>query len=230
MTTRGHHGLLLAASAGPTPAVVYTQSWIAGASATSHPVTLPSSIVAGDLLLMAFTVRPTLVGTVTKPSGWSDLNNQAQATNTQTYWWYKIADGSEGSTATVSITSSNNNIAAHTYRIPAANWHGTTPPESAMANNATTTPDSPNLAPSWGAISTIYLVTYGSRSDSSPLSYPYPNGNSNAVSLGSTGGSGTRSESATCWTDSAAGSLDPAAFSMVNTRAWVASTVAIRGP
>jgi hypothetical protein len=75
-------------------------------AATSTPVPYPAGITAGDLLLMFVAVN---VGTVPAlPAGWTDIVSGASGTGSQSpsiRWQYKIADGSE--TGTQSVTHSN---------------------------------------------------------------------------------------------------------------------------
>lgn len=128
-------------------------------NSTSHPINLPTGIVSGDLLIVFFTVdgTPTVSGW---PSGWNAIFTPvANGTVVKTEGRYKIADGTEGSTFT--LTTSALERSAHTsYRI--TGWHGTTAPEAAAATPATSAnPDPPSLSPSWGAESTLWFAVAG---------------------------------------------------------------------
>ena len=85
---------------------------------------------------------------------------------------YKIATGSESGTFTVTSAHSFKSV-NFLMRIPAATWHGTTPPErtaSARAAGAAGDPDS--LSPSWGADDTLWIAVGGQTETSTTGSPP----------------------------------------------------------
>lgn len=75
---------------------------------------------------------------------------------------YKVAAGTESGTFTATSAHSfqSKNIL---MRIPAATWHGTTPPEVSSAVRATgAVADPPNFDPAgWGAEDTLWIQVYG---------------------------------------------------------------------
>ena len=90
------------------------------ADQTSHAINLPSGITAGDLLLLWFTMDGTTGNTITTPTGWT----LEEATNVASpgdlgYLFSRTADGSEGSTVTVT-TSASQSSSAIALRIE--NW------------------------------------------------------------------------------------------------------------
>lgn len=218
-------------SGGVTPAI-FIQSWSqSGAATTSHTAALPASIASGDLLLLTFVGRPTLTGVVSTPSGWTLLNSTDQGTNIRVTRFYRVADGLEGSSVTITTASSTASVSSIAYRIPAGTWDTGQIPEIAVANNVNAAPDCPSLSPSWGATNTYFIADYGARSDADPgASYPYANGQTFIAGLvGGNGGSGSRADAACCWTTSAAGTVNPAAYSLASgSRGWVSSTIGIK--
>lgn len=101
-----------------SPAVATTNTSAVTSAGTSHVVNLPTSIAAGDLLIVVFALMaPTGTETISA-TGWTNIpsfvirNSTLQAIHAL----YREADGTEGSTVTV--TSSVSTKSAHTsYRI-----------------------------------------------------------------------------------------------------------------
>ena len=67
---------------------------------TSHPISLPAGVVAGDLLYVPFSIDTATAVTSTTSTGWAKLIEQAQGTTTNqtgSVWW-KQATGSDALT------------------------------------------------------------------------------------------------------------------------------------
>lgn len=73
----------------------------ASATGTTSDIAYPAGIQAGDLLVIALHVN--LNRTFTAPAGWTVVSSGTTATNNQTVMIYKVADGTE--TGTVTITN-----------------------------------------------------------------------------------------------------------------------------
>jgi hypothetical protein len=179
---------------------------------TSHTVNLPSNIVAGDLLFIILNVTDQTG--LSTPAGWTK-----DSQNAQFILYSKTASGSEGATETV--TTTNGTASAHTtYRI--SGWSSF---EWAFFNGPNnTTPDPPNVTPTWGAKDTLWLACFGeSNGNRSVSTYPssYTNGrndrwhNPNGVALGSA----IRSLNAT--------SEDPGVFTLSANDLWDGFTIAV---
>jgi len=101
-------------------------------ASTSHTVSLPASIASGNLLIV---VIAAVDGTTTfSATGWTvgSTNTMTGATHT-TAWLYKKADGTEGTTFT--LTSSNSCRSAEvSYRISNAEDPATQVPQSTTAS------------------------------------------------------------------------------------------------
>lgn len=82
-----------------------TATTATSSNGTSVSATKPTGVVAGDVLIAAFTQNNQ---TVTAPSGWTLLFNQAASTGNSwaTGVWYKVAGASEGSSYAFSVGSS----------------------------------------------------------------------------------------------------------------------------
>lgn len=197
---------------------------------TSHTVTLPGSIAAGDLLIVIFATDGN--PTVTWPSGWDQAANNLLATtasgtaNTLTCK-QRIADGSEGASITVT-TSASEWTAWSTLRI--TGWHGTTVAEAGAATGASTTANPPSLNPTgWDVEDTLWIAcssrdTGGTDDDDNtahPASYTAIHnvlGGTNAGAVNLT----------TSRRDNAVSAEDPGTYTAPTSEDWVAATISIR--
>jgi hypothetical protein len=126
--------------------------------------------VAGDLLIVF-----TRLGDVTLnfPAGWTAFLNQVgAATLTRSYAHFKIANGTEG--ASLSVTASASTGASGTaYRI--SDYTGT--PEVSVTTGNNVTADCPNLTPSWGLKKTLWIAMLNQHTSSvltDPANYTNP--------------------------------------------------------
>ena len=190
------------------------------AGTTSHTVSLPASIAAGDLLIiLLFAYDPGLGGPpdLSTPSGWTQLYDIDDAVSSLA-GYYRIADGSEG--ASVNVVSSNNSNSVHnSYRI--SGFTGT-PEVSARATGVSATPNPPSHTPSWGAADTLWLAITHCANTAADLTAPtnYTNiiqANDGAFSTGS-----ARRELN-------AASEDPGTFAGADAAVWSALTMSIQG-
>lgn len=185
---------------------------------TEHTVNLPANISAGNLLLVFFASDE--VPTITFPEGWTQLFQEVNATCIKFGAWYRIADGEEG--ATITVTTSASEQSAHTsYRI--TGYSGT--PEAGTATTGyTVNPNPPNLTPSWGAADTLWFASCSN--DFLPIVTVYPTDytdgrydNSYTIN-GCLVGTARRELNAV--------SEDPGTFTLSFQELWVANTVAIK--
>lgn len=72
------------------------------ASEGSHAISYPT-VAAGDLILLWVTTIST-TPTITDPSGWTVLDTQDGGTTSRTKVYYKISDGTESGSVTISVT------------------------------------------------------------------------------------------------------------------------------
>lgn len=111
---------------------------------TTHSPSLPAGIVAGDLLIGLFDCDSDTTLDITTPAaGWTSISNTVSSTLVRFRCYYRIADGGEGGTITITLAVSNA-LSYIIYRITAASWHGSTVPEAGTAVPAnTSTPNPP---------------------------------------------------------------------------------------
>mgnify|MGYP001578964609 CR=1 FL=1 len=195
---------------------------------SSHTVSLPSGIVSGDLLVAMFSTDSVFPGgvTVTWPAGWTEFAAQDANDNLeQLHVAYRLADGTEGASITVT-TSSNQMSCAVVYRISGALVPATQPPEAASISGTSTNPDPPNLTPTGGAKDYLWIAVAGTDNSASvnafegyPASYA---SNQHTDFNNSTGGATI----AAATQNLNAASENPGTFTQ-GSEQWAAMTIAI---
>tara|TARA_R110000868_G_scaffold59052_2_gene181433 strand:+ start:54 stop:713 length:660 start_codon:yes stop_codon:yes gene_type:complete len=127
------HGLR-AAVGGGGPTFIDVAGTIVN-SASSVSANLPSGIAAGDLLVMFVSIATATGNTITTPSGWTQF--LAQVTGPRTGAYYKVADGSEGATQSVTLSSGGNTAS---FNVLLIRGQGLTYTVGAFAASDTTSP------------------------------------------------------------------------------------------
>ena len=189
---------------------------------TSHTVNLAGSASSGNLLLVQFYISGgSPAGTITWPSGGGAFTEFFTGTNgnNKLAWAYRQADGTEGSTITVT-TSTSHKSAHRAFRITGHEIPATQAPESATAaTGSSTTPDPGSLSPTGGSKDYLWIAGTAQAADDAtagPTSYTDLN-------------TARASSSVTCATAErtlTAASEDPGAFT-IPTGAWIATVVAV---
>ncbi len=207
------------------PTIAGTNSSFNNSDVTSHTVNLPSSISAGDLLIVLaeFDGNPT----VTWPAGWVSLFSDSSSITDRFQGRYRIANGSEGATINLLTTGNAQQSVHQSFRI--TGYTGT-PEVSAAAKDTLgtlTTPNSTNLTPSWGSQPTLWISAVGRGNGTSATNgYPsnYTNGTTTQTLTGLAGGSID-----TARRNLTAASEDPGNFTLAFGQVWVAFTIAVQG-
>lgn len=139
-------------------AVRSTAAYQNSTEASSHAVTLPSGIVAGDLLLMI--ARAAYNRVCTTPTGWTEVLASTDTGFGVAHVFARVADGNEGATVTVDISSAAR-IATNTYCI--SGWAGTIATDVDALFSAANSADPPSLTAGWGAADNLWIAGYTSR-------------------------------------------------------------------
>jgi hypothetical protein len=204
------------------PTVDNTCTSLTSSASTSHSPCLPSGIAVNKLIVVIFSAQGSQ--TITWPAGWTALcTSTAQAGNLQGETRYRIADGSEGSSISVS-TSGSTRTAHQAYLI--GGWGGTSSDVACgtpSANNGTN-PNPPALTPSWGAADDLWIVPLAARGGGTISADPasYTNG------FGSSTGTGTTdAQTRSARRNLNATSDDPGTFTMTS-ESYVVSTIAVK--
>lgn len=195
-------------------------------SSTTPSISLPSGIVAGNIILI-FASIDTSSSTITTPSGFTQI-----ATNTtpdKMYIWAKVATGSEGTSisTTASIARDQGYVS---YRI--SNAYGTIDStgiavSTVVVASSGTTVNPASLTPSWGSANNLWIATCNmDGGDRDVTAYP-TNYTLGQVTSGNTAGP-TSTDVAACARILTASTEDPGAFTFVRNGAFAAYTLAVR--
>lgn len=147
----------------------------AGTALNTHSVPMPSSLAAGNLLLLFYTQHGT-DGT-TLPSGWTTLfSNTTSSPSDPHYILAKISGGTEGNQNFIIGGGKAQRATAVVYNI-SGNRNGVTSSEiavsSEVAETSILTPNPPSLTPSWGSAENLWIaVSFVNDGSFTFVSYP----------------------------------------------------------
>lgn len=156
----------------------------AGRATTSVPsatltwtVNLPASIASGDVLV-AF-LRGAASQSISGMSGWTNIiADSTDASDDKTEVWYRVADGTEGTTKSVTWTGSIKG-AAIVWRCTGAANTGSIVESGGIAIGTSVNPDPPAITPLGG--SKDYLILVGGCMDGETQTFAAPGLYSNLV-------------------------------------------------
>lgn len=196
------------------PEVESTSSNRTTGDETSHPITMPSGITAGDLLIIIFSVDGDPTASIGS-GGWTKLGQESNSTSTTQAIFYKTAAG--GDTATVSTTSSQES--SHiVYRIS-----GATGVLTGTASNGDGSDTEPPLHDTSVTGNYLWLATRGG--DSTTIADLAPLGFTDMQTQAANTSSGA--STTVTQTVSLSSSLDPLEFDS-SSEQWVSYTLAIQ--
>lgn len=207
------------------PATIDSTSGSEATATTSHTVTLPTGIVAGQLLLV-------LIGGenpsgTSFPAGWTELFDAGGSSAGWLAGAWRVADGGESGSITVTTTGSVKS-AWIVYRF--SNHNGTVEAATPVDQPGTASPDPPSLSPSWGSDKTKWLVAFAGESPSQRAVSAYPTDYADdqlTAGTGNTAGADATIGAASRLLETA--TEDPGAFSLGGTGNWFAVTIAVQG-
>lgn len=187
----------------------------------THNVSMPATVLAGELLLMLFTSDGTLGHTT--PSGWTLIKTLA-GTQTRVSVYGKVAIGDEDGTTVNVATVATETAAAQVYRI--TDWWGSLSGIEASTGAAAsgTTPDPDNLAPSWGTARPLWIAVCSA--DNAPTVSAYPTNYTNGTRTAS--GGTDQCMLASARREIRGSSENPGTFTIGTSGAWAAFTIAVR--
>lgn len=197
---------------------------------STHTLNLPASIAAGDTLLMFFGHKDAAGATPGFPGGWTVLGEIEQAAGSLACLVpaWRLADGTEG--ATISVTTTNTTRQAHCcLRITGAADPTVTAPttQAGVAATNTNTPDPPNCNP---AVSKDYLFVAAFCSSAGRITSADPtNYTHSSQTNGSNSGTVTHAGVGVATRQLTAASDNPGTFTTTGgtTEETVAQTIAI---
>ncbi len=187
-------------------------------SGTSHVISLPSGIVDGDLLLAFY--HSTADSTSVWPAGWIFVASRQQGgSGMQTEIRYRDADGTEGSTITVTSPAPEGATGHAVYRIDTHD--PANPPEATLADGSTVSPNPPSLTPTGGVLDYLWIAAMTINGLGSITARP----GSYTDALDRTYGGG---EMSSMQRELNAASENPSTYTVAtSSQPWVASTVAV---
>lgn len=220
----------LRASSLVSPLVRGTNSGETNTATGTHAVPMPAAAQSGDLGIIMCALQNNSTATCNTPSGWNampTLNNaQNGATQGAVGVFYRVLDGSEGSTISVTVSSSTWRGAYNSYAIMAGTYTGT-PEATKNADSASgTTVTAPGMNPSWGTNAMTLIIFLGAWAHSINATAD-PGDMVSPVQ-----GQGTTSNGATLRSLRQvylASSLPGGTFTLDASSRWVSGKIAIRG-
>jgi len=210
------------------PSIVNTATTNWTSETTTPVVNLPSSIIAGNLLLAH--IRVADAGGITWPAGWTELwESNADASNDEASMAWRKANGAEP--ATITLASGNAKFAAQAWQISGAADPTITPPVFAgPATGTSINPDPPSLTPPGGSQAFLWLAVGGWEGEQTSPPVGFPAGytlNQMGASSGTAGGDTSNCRVASAAVQLTAATQDPGTFLISALDDWMATTVAI---
>jgi large repetitive protein len=213
------------------PSVLGEQTTVTGGALnniTSHVVNYPSGDASGDRYVAAAQCDANNATDISWPAGWTELDQINSTTRQIGSIAYRDADGSEGTTFTVT-TNFAENCVTHVWLLDAGTFHSSTAPSvsSDTTGSNSTTYDFPALTPAGGARDYLWLLSLGyDSSTASSVISTFPSNYGNTGQAGGTGGDLVTAG----WArrELNASSEDPGGGTLSTTGRWTAFTIAIR--
>ncbi len=209
----------------PFPQVEATNTSAEAGDETSHTVSLPAGIQAGETLLVFF-ASDKASGGVGWPGGWNEIFEVIEGTAVTLAVAWRKATGGEG--ASITVTTGNANQSAHaSYRISGAIDPTVTAPEASTGatHAGSANPDPDSLTAGGGSKEYLWIAVAG-YDDGNFTVTVYPTNYDNNQ-LNSRGGAGLGCGVGVATDEVETDTQDPGAFTVSNLTEWVACTVAV---
>jgi hypothetical protein len=210
---------------GPTAPVVAARNTgrTTTTNTTSHAITLPTGITAGDLLVVVFSVdgNPTVtVDTGASGNNWNKLGQASNSTTVTGAIFWKVAEGSDALTLTTSASEQSSHVS---LRITG---HASgTPISGTSANGSSTNSDPPNHTPPNGSNAYLWIATRSGDSTTVATAGPTTPGTFGQLQTIAAAGTNGASTNTAEYTATAS-SVNPGTFTSA-TEQWVSYTLAI---
>jgi hypothetical protein len=186
------------------------------AADTSHSITLPGNISAGNLLLVFFATDGD--NTITNWGGFTELFSVSNGTQASLHIGYKTAVGSDTLTITTSVSEPGS------YACVRITGHSTVQiPEVSTGVSATSINPAPDqLTPTGGAKDYLWFAVEGNDHLDTTSAWPLPDNN-----LEANGGASGSCNIGVCSDELNQASLTPGTFTLDGSEQYVACTVAV---
>lgn len=213
---------IVAASFGNITGYPYVSSKSQGTTtaSTSHTVTLPAGIVAGDKLIVSMAQSGANSANWSFPAGWTEITDAGGGSNSSLGIAWRNADGSEG--ASITVTSATNAVTAYgVYCMK--NCHTDAPEAGTAAVNGTvTTSDPPSVTASWGAGLNVAIAVSSRRTDNKCWNWPQGFGHHQMYPFL------TNQGLAMCISKTTSATSDPGVFTFATANNATAQTIMVR--
>lgn len=208
------------------PTVQTTAETAVSTAGTSHAITLPSGIAAGDLTLLVTDIGSTSA-TFNALANWTELLDEASANGLKIIY-YSGADIPSAPTFTSSASTRSATIA---YRISGAEVPATQAPQiGTTATGSSVNPNPPAVTPTGGAKDYLWIALFGrdgEEADDDTWVTAAPSGFTNLLQKAcGVAGTNLGGMIASAEQQLNAASLDPGTFTCA-TGGWRAQTIAI---
>lgn len=210
------------------PVVESTATSSTNTAGTNHVVTLPSGIVAGDLIVICMSIGST-AASLDAHADYSEVLDENNAVGLKVL--YRLAAGGETNPTLVSSASTRD--ATCTFRISGAENPATQAPQvGTTATASSTTPDPPSTTPTGGAKDYLWIAFCGSageQADDGTYCTAFPTDYSTNQLEKTCGVAGTNLGGmiAAATRQANGSSEDPGTFTVSENNTWRAQTVAI---
>jgi hypothetical protein len=216
-STRVDYGFIATLNPNPVDVAGTSQGRTTTTNTTSHAITMPTGIQAGDLLLCVFSVdaAPTVsVNTGVSGDNWKKLGQASYSTTVTGAVFWKIAEGSDALTLTTTSSEQSSHIV---YRIS-----GGKSVSGTSANGSSTNSNPPSHTGHNGTEKYLWIATRSGDSTINATVAPSNMGSLVAYAAAGTGGASTAVASVV----SEASSFDPSTFTS-SSEQWVSWTIAV---
>jgi len=208
------------------PVVNSTAQSIQSTFGTSHPVDLPATVVADELLLIFTSVGTEI--SITPPAGWT-LKFEQSFGGGSIGVLVKIADGTEDGTTVTYTTSASARSASVAFAI--SDWNGSLANSidvSTPAAESAVFPDSPSLTTAWGSDDNLFFSGFAVSRDARSVSV-WPTGYTANRNEGDSTGGGGGATYGIASDDLATATEDPSGFTLAEgTANSLSVTIAIQ--
>lgn len=188
--TSGNTGVSNEASATPAPSGATVEASLTetfGLS-SSFDVSMPSTVNAGELLLMLFLeVGENNTPTFSAPSGWTKEISQSYSTTSKVVAFLKTADGTEGGTTVTLGPYVSGDAASIVYRISGAYGVSGGVEAASVKSGFTSSFGPPDVTPSWGLAKQLVFPVIAEKGSHGVTGTPSGYGNDQNVSTPNTG-------------------------------------------
>lgn len=211
------------------PVVQTTAETAVSTAGTSHAITLPASIAAGDLTLLVMDIGSTSA-TLNALAGWTELLDEAVANGLKIIYY----SGAGVPSAPTFTSSASTRSATIAYRISGAEVPATQAPQiGTTATGTSVSPDPPAVTPTGGAKDYLWIAFFGrdgEEADDDTWTTAAPSGFSNLLQKAcGIAGTNLGGMVASAEQQLNASSLDPGTFTCA-TGGWRAQTIAVHPP